>query len=209
MGSPYSVTKDGYESQFGTNVVGHFAFTKLLLPTLESTASKEAKGNVRVINVSSAAHKLAPSGGIVFNELHLLNYWWAEWRRYGQSKLGNILLTNEITRRYGPKGIYSISVHPGGVNTNLASGTNLVQNTLGPLKNWTNWLAGFFMLTPAQGAITQLYAGTSPDIVTKNLNGAYLVPYGEVTQPSSYGQNAELAEKLWDFLDKEVTQKGI
>jgi len=207
MATPYGVTKDGYESQFGTNVVGHFALTKLLLPILETTASQTPPGTVRVINVSSLGHNFAPSGGILFDDLHLLKgYWFAEWKRYGQSKLGNVLLTNEITRRYGSKGICSISLHPGNIHTNLAAGTSMAQSRFG---RWITSCGSKFLITPAMGAITQLYAGTSPEVVEKNLNGAYLVPYAKVQPASAYGRNVELGIKLWEFLDEEVSKKGI
>lgn len=207
MASPYSVTKDGYEAQFGTNVVGHFALTKLLLPLMERTAGNSPPGTVRVINVSSMGHAFAPPGGIVFDDLHLSKgYWWPEWKRYGQSKLGNILMTNEIARRYGPSGIYSISLHPGNINTNLTSGTYIAQSRFGRA---VNCLVSVFLLSTPQGALTQLYAGTSPEIVEKNLNGAYLVPFAKVGKPSAYAKDAELGEKLWSFLEQEMAEKGI
>jgi len=208
MAVPYGVTKDGYESQFGTNVVGHFALTKLLLPILESTASKTPPGSVRVINLSSGMHGSVPPGGIAFDDLHLTNgsYWNVEWKRYGQAKLGNILFSNELARRYGSKGIYSLSIHPGVVRTNLMSGTSMSQSWIG---SFFGNLASRFFVSPAYGCLTQLYAGTSPEVVEKNLNGSYFVPYGKVQAPSAYGQSAELGSKLWDYLEKEASQKGI
>jgi len=67
MATPFALTRDGYEMQWGTNVVGHFVLTKCLLPVLEETASRAPPGTVRVINITSQGHKMAPGCGIVFN----------------------------------------------------------------------------------------------------------------------------------------------
>jgi len=206
MATPFGRTVDGYELQWGTNLVGHWAFTKLLLPILEHTASLHPQGTVRVINVSSMGHNFAPSGGIVFDDLALTSgYWFVEWKRYGQSKLGNILLTKEIARRYGDKGIYSISLHPGSIHTNLVESTWIGQSV------WVRKLYHMFgwgLYTPHQGALTQLYAGTSPDIVTNNLNGSYLDPIAVLSRPSVYARDPELAKKLWDHLEQELGDLG-
>ncbi|KAG8791526.1 hypothetical protein FRC12_008952 [Ceratobasidium sp. 428] len=114
-------TLDGYDLQFGTNVLGHYFFTTLLLPTLVHTAknSPAADGQVRVVNTSSAALWQPPRGGIAWDTLgtdeasqaacrHVGRYW-----LYGQSKLGNVLFSNELARLYQDQGVVSISLHPG------------------------------------------------------------------------------------------------
>lgn len=106
MAVPWSKTEDGYEIQFGTNHVGHALLTKLLLPTLLKTA-EEPNSDVRVINVSSEGHMLAP--GIIYDQDTLESY--QTWRRYGQSKLANIFHARELQRRY-PQ-ITATSLHPG------------------------------------------------------------------------------------------------
>jgi len=208
MGVPYGVTKDGYESQFGTNVVGHFAFTKLLLPVLESTAAKSPPGSVRVISTSSDMYTNTPPDGIVFNDLHLTKgkYWNVVWKRYAQSKLGVILMTNELVRRFASKGIYAVSIHPGVVKTNLAKGSSMSQSLIG---NALMSAASCLFISPQKGCLTQLFAGTSSDIVDQNLNGSYLVPYGKVQSLNKHGKDVELSMKLWEHLDLEVSQKGI
>eukprot|EP01118_Nematostelium_gracile_P005711 TRINITY_DN1813_c0_g1_i4.p1 TRINITY_DN1813_c0_g1~~TRINITY_DN1813_c0_g1_i4.p1 ORF type:complete len:324 (+),score=90.53 TRINITY_DN1813_c0_g1_i4:36-974(+) len=201
MATPYEFTKDGYELQWGTNVVGHFAVTKLLLPTLLSTAEKSKEGDVRVINVSSAGHAMAPSGGIHFDDLKLENF--STWTRYGQSKLGNILLTNALTERYKDKGLYSLSLHPGVIKTNLFETTAMSKDNKF-LAGILNMLGNPFMMTPENGALNQLYAATSPEVVSLKLNGAYLTPVGNKSNASSYGRDAKLADRMWQYLEEEM-----
>jgi len=202
MATPFSLTKDGFENQWGTNVVGHFALTKSLLPVLKSTAAHNPAGTVRVINVSSYGHGFAPRGGIDFNNINLENA--GTWTRYGQSKLGNILLTKEITRRYGKDGIQSISIHPGGVDTELA---RPYSQSWGLSYNWVTPIMRYFMISAANGAVTQLWAGTHPDAGKKEMNGKYLVPYAREREPSAYATDPELAKKLWERLEKDVDGK--
>lgn len=106
MAVPWSKTKEGYEIQFGTNHMGHALLTKLLLPTLLKTA-EAPNSDVRVINLASEGHMFAP--GIIYDQDALEPY--QTFRRYGQSKLANILHARELQRRY-PQ-ITATSLHPG------------------------------------------------------------------------------------------------
>lgn len=121
MSQVHDLLRTSYDIQFGTNVLAHFHFTTLLLPALLAAESP------RVINVSSSAHRFTPAGGIDFDRLKgakqgscipvrslLERYQW-----YGQSKLGNVLFTKELVRRYGDKGLISLTLHPGYISTNL------------------------------------------------------------------------------------------
>ncbi|MCD6355118.1 MAG: SDR family NAD(P)-dependent oxidoreductase [Prolixibacteraceae bacterium] len=113
MTTPYFLTKDGFEGQLGTNHLGHFALTGLLLETLKSTPGS------RVVNVSSLAHK---NEKINFSNLLFeggKNY--TPMRSYGRSKLANLLFTYELQRIFEKNNIESIAVaaHPGGSQTNL------------------------------------------------------------------------------------------
>ncbi|KAH9973215.1 hypothetical protein BGW80DRAFT_1459128 [Lactifluus volemus] len=113
------VTAQGWDMQFGTNVLGHFYLTKLLLPVLTETAKKAPAKTVRVINVSSIGHYLGAEEGIRWSTLTPGDQMAEERKKlgsirlFGQSKLGNILFSNELARRYGGEGIVSISLHPG------------------------------------------------------------------------------------------------
>jgi NAD(P)-dependent dehydrogenase (short-subunit alcohol dehydrogenase family) len=108
----YMTTKDGLEMLFGTNHIGPFVFSNLILPKVLASGR-----GARIINVSSAGHRTSPirfedwnfQKGQVFNK----------WKAYGQSKTANILFSVELARRFKSKGLESFSVHPGGVWTNL------------------------------------------------------------------------------------------
>ncbi|EXJ92484.1 hypothetical protein A1O3_01036 [Capronia epimyces CBS 606.96] len=104
MATPFLLSDDGYESQFQTNYLAHWLLTWHLLPLLESTASASAPlspaGSVRVVNVSSTGHSAAPKGGIDFADPSLRNAF--TFRRYGQSKLANILHATALQARYTP-----------------------------------------------------------------------------------------------------------
>lgn len=114
---PYSETKQGFEIQFQTNYLAHYLLTRLLLPTLVSTAEESPAGTVRIVNVSSDGHaKLAPKEGILFDDkCHAKDA--GTWTRYGMSKLANVLHTKELARRYGGNGIVAVCLHPGTVKT--------------------------------------------------------------------------------------------
>jgi NAD(P)-dependent dehydrogenase (short-subunit alcohol dehydrogenase family) len=116
MASPYAVTADGFESQIGTNHLGHFALTNLLLPKLTD----------RVVTLSSMAHW---PGRIDFDDLNWKHRRYSPWLAYGQSKLANLLFTSELQRRLESVGspLRALAAHPGYSHTNLqgASGRKL------------------------------------------------------------------------------------
>jgi retinol dehydrogenase 12 len=196
MACPFALSKDGIETQFATNHVGHFLFTRQLLPALFKVPE------ARVVNLSSVAHTHAPADGIKFDQINDPNAQ-NEWSRYGQSKLANILFTAGLNSRYGDK-IIANSVHPGWVDTELIRGPNETSRILGAVI-WG--LSRFFALTPLQGAYTSLYAATSPDIVEKKMRNVYFVPLADQLEPTALARDEKLADKLWDFTNKLVDEK--
>ncbi len=198
MAVPPGITKEGYEIQFGTNHIGHALLTKLLLPTLLRSAESPGS-DVRIVNLSSEGHKLAPTGGILLekNQLDATNTWF----RYGQSKLANILFTRSLAQKY--PSIKSVSVHPGVVNTNL----------MGPFRE-SNVLLGYgaalltplFLKTIAQGAKNQLWAASVD--ADQLENGAYFTPVGRKSAGSAYSRDMDLAERLWQWTDDEIAARG-
>ncbi|KAH9019371.1 NAD-P-binding protein [Lactarius hengduanensis] len=193
------VTTQGFDMQFGTNVLGHFYLTKLLLPVLTATAKKNPAGTVRVVNVSSIAHQqygapegirwatLAPGNDSLEASKKLTSI-----KLYGQSKLGNILFSKELARRYAAEGIVSTSLHPGVINTDLARSSGLFLNFFG-------LVIGYGV---SYGAITSLYAGTAP--AAGELNGKYLTVWARLAVPSKNALDAELAKKLWEWCEEQV-----
>jgi len=191
------VTTQSFDMQFGTNVLGHFYLTKSLLPVLTATAKKTPAGTVRVVNVSSIGHNYGAPEGIRWATLAKDSL---EARKklgttklYGQSKLGNILFSNEFARRYGGEGIVSTSLHPGAINTDLSRHTSSLLQRFGRIVTYD----------VSYGAITSLYAGTAPDD-TNSLNGKYLTAWARVVVPNKKALDPELATKLWEWCEEQV-----
>lgn len=115
MGGPYRTTAEGIENQFGSNHVGHFLFTNLIMPKI--LASKAP----RIVNVASDGHRFS---GIRFDDPSFQDgKAYDKWDAYGQSKTANILFTNALVERLGSKGLKAYSLHPGQVmGTSLAVG---------------------------------------------------------------------------------------
>ena len=204
MGTTYSITKDGYEDQFGTNVMGHALLTRLLLPTLLIT-SEEPNSDVRIVNLASIGHHMAPSGGVIFDQAALENY--STWRRYGQAKLSNILFARELARRYPT--IKSVAVHPGIIMTNLY--TPMQSNILSTFAVWfTRTMAPLLpgvMASTEEGAANSLWAATAP---TKKVeSGQYYTPVAHASSGSRYARDDSLAKKLWEYIDTELQKHGL
>ncbi|KAG8896135.1 hypothetical protein FRC01_011990, partial [Tulasnella sp. 417] len=165
---PDQITSDGYDLQFGTNVLGHGHFTLCLLPALLAGAKSSSDGKARVINTSSNAATMINKidfdtlrDGPKRKKLGRVNL-------YHQSKLGNVVFSNELAKRYGSEGIISHSLNPGSVKSDLQRhAPSLVLRLFG-------WI-----LHPVEfGALTQLWVGTSPETI--NTNGGYFIPWARV-----------------------------
>jgi NAD(P)-dependent dehydrogenase (short-subunit alcohol dehydrogenase family) len=197
MAIPYHETADGFEMQFGTNHLGHFALAGLLLQMLL------AAGSSRVVTVSSAAHML---GKLDFNDFNGHNGY-HKWRAYNRSKLANLLFAYELQRRLVNAGYQTISVaaHPGYASTNLQfAGPEMEKNQLavGLMK------IGNLLLSQSaeMGALPSLYAATAKDI----RGGDYIGPGGLLgtrgypvkthSSAASHDQNA--AERLWSISEQ-------
>ncbi|SDL03762.1 oxidoreductase [Nonomuraea jiangxiensis] len=171
---PRQFTKDGFELQFGTNHLGHFALTGLLLPLLL------AAPGARVVNVSSDAHRV---GRLDFDDLGL-ERGYGKMSSYGRSKLANLLFTFELQRRARRAGadLTSAATHPGVTATNFF--------TVGPLQP----LVKVFLKSAAAGAVSSLYAATSPDI----RGGEFIGPRLQRMTPSAEARSEEVAGRLWE-----------
>ncbi|CAK5269706.1 unnamed protein product [Mycena citricolor] len=194
MSVPPAVSVDGYEMHMAVNHLAHALLIKMLLPSLLRAAAP------RVVITSSAAFGMHPRGGISFDTLRtpqggLLEREW----RYAQSKLANILFAAELARRYPH--ITALSTHPGVVQTAMLAQQNALVRLLGSLMQFGT------LLTPAQGAYTQLWAGTA----SKDVNGAEIVngekydPIGVPGAQTKVSRDAELAGRLWDWTEQAIT----
>ncbi|KAJ7089650.1 NAD-P-binding protein [Mycena belliarum] len=198
------LTTQGYDIQLGVHVLGHYFLIQLLMPTLLRTAKGEVSGKpcrVRVVSVSSDAHEMtAPKQGIVWESLQKgdaalpARKKLTGTRLYGQSKLGMVLISSELARRYGNQGVVAISLHPGGVKSELL-------RNLHPI---IAWMVEKIRLYPVSlGIITSLYAATSEAAL--DMNGEYLTAWARRQVPSKHAKNQEMAEKLWGWCEKQVS----
>lgn len=195
MGRPPGLTTDGYEVQFGTNHLGHACLLELLTPLLLSTASLPGpRADVRVVFVSSVAHKFTTSDGINFDLLKTKAENIQTNDRYGQSKLANLLYAQEAARRH--KELTIVSIHPGTVKTGLQKSNDgslllrVFQSVVVPLVG----------VPVEEGAKNQLWAATAPKVVS----GEYYEPIGVPGRASNHGKDRHLATKLWDWTHEEL-----
>ncbi len=160
MNTPKGTTKDGFETQFGVNHLGHFLLTELLLPTLRR--SRDA----RIINLSSCYHDRAMGrdGDIFFDDLFFDKTPYDGWRAYAQSKLANLLHAKELARRLEGSNITAVSVHPGWVRTRLIRHSLPVWMQDGIFRPM---LRLFGQIEPWEGTQTTLFAALSPTIKTQ------------------------------------------
>jgi NAD(P)-dependent dehydrogenase (short-subunit alcohol dehydrogenase family) len=193
------LTEDGFELQFGTNVLGHFALTCLLMPALEMARASQVEDSPRIVTVSSIAHL---RGQIHFDDLQSAKSYWPT-RAYAQSKLANLMFTFALERRLrtATMGSVSIGVHPGVAESNLfkldATGNwaRLAERTI-------HRCIAMFLNTRLGGAIPTLYAATAPEAE----GGAYYGPQeffemrgGDVgpAQVSKAAQDVAVQERFW------------
>ncbi|GME26200.1 Short-chain dehydrogenase [Neofusicoccum parvum] len=199
-----STTEEGYELQIGTNCLGPYLFTQLLLPILQKTAAISAPNSVRVTWAASVAIDFAPEHGMAWNDKKKCPVNHANSSiNYAQSKAGNLFLASEFARRLGrDTGIVSVAYNPGNLRTELYRHANVVAAFLFQI-----------LLYPAKlGACTELFAGWSPSIGQHN-SGCLVVPWGRVFEPRQGLQQAirlnyeggyGLAERFWDWCDRET-----
>jgi NAD(P)-dependent dehydrogenase (short-subunit alcohol dehydrogenase family) len=193
MAPPRRETADGFELQLGTNHLGHFALTGLLLDGMRG------REDARVVTVSSTAHKF---GRIAFANLQGERHYF-RWRAYGQSKLANLLFARELDKRLRAAGstVKSLAAHPGYSSTNLQSAAPpLLDRTLMKV---TNLLVG---QSPEMGALPELYAATRP-----NLDGGLFIGpdgfeeqrgYPKVVSPVKAGRDEAVAARLWEVSEE-------
>ncbi|TFK47752.1 NAD(P)-binding protein [Heliocybe sulcata] len=187
------LTAQGYDLHIGTNVLGHFYFTHLLLPTLLSTAKSLPEGKTRVINTSSSTHL---QGGLDYTtfrdgkERRKLS----SRKLYGQSKFGTLVFGKELARRYGDQGIVSVAVNPGSIQSDIRRYTPRLQR----------WINQFSLHPTPYGAVTQLWAGTTLEGL--DMNGKYGVPWAREGPPRKDAEDPEVGRKFWEWMDDQVKE---
>ena len=188
MMSPYKITEDGFENQFATNYIGHFALTGLLLPILTNTKDS------RIISLSSLSYKWSE---ILFDDFHF-GKGYRKTKAYGQSKRACLMFAFELQRRLSAAGFETISVaaHPG------LSKTNLDQYYPALIRPFGN----LFLQPAAKGALPILYAALDKDLK----GGEFIGPDGfqqmrgfpKIVDADEYSNNKEVAKRLWNETEK-------
>jgi NAD(P)-dependent dehydrogenase (short-subunit alcohol dehydrogenase family) len=188
--SPHARTEDGFERIFGTNHLGHFALTGLLLPPM-----LEVPGS-RVVTVSALAHRQTP--GIRFDDLQRTRSY-NTWKVYGEWKLANLLFTQELQRRLTGRHTIAVAAHPGLSQSDLSRDTPRLRGTLFRLFETT------FVQSTATGALPSLRAATDTGV----RGGEYYGPAGRrirgypaLTEPSATARDAKSATKLWNVSEQ-------
>jgi len=180
-------TPAGWELQFATNHLGHFALTIGLHDALAAVGG-------RIVSVSSNAHRRSP---VVFDDIMFQHRPYEAWSAYGQSKTANVLLAVEAAKRYAPDGITANALMPGGIRTGLQRHqTSAAAQEIFDRYDWK---------TPEQGASTSVLLAASP--VVANVTGRYFEDNNEAAQTTDpdaesgvrpYALDPEAAERLWE-----------
>jgi NAD(P)-dependent dehydrogenase (short-subunit alcohol dehydrogenase family) len=191
MAIPHQRTKQGFEMQFGTNHLGHFALTGLLLAILRQAHAP------RVVTVSSVVHR---AGRIRFNDWEKKGY--SRWFPYIQSKLAHLLFTSELQRRAAAAGadLLAIAAHPGYAATNLSSGLATAYRLGAKLSD------RLFAQPDRMGALPQLYAATMPDVGPDDYWGpdGFMERHGWPKRVGRSGaaRDGDAARRLWEASEK-------
>jgi retinol dehydrogenase 12 len=170
-------TKDGFELTFGTNHLGHYLFTRLLLDRIKES------GPARIVNVASDSHYQAK--GIDWEAVRKKTKSTTGLPEYEVSKLANVLFTKELARRLEGTGVTTYALHPGVV------ATDVWRRVPGPFR----WVMKKFMVTPEQGAQTTLRCATAPELATET--GRYYDKDGKEKKPARLADDTQLASELW------------
>ncbi|RDX54720.1 NAD(P)-binding protein [Lentinus brumalis] len=185
------LTEEGYDLQWGIHVVGHWYFTELLMPALLAGVETSPDRHARVVTTSSSAAYSQTINWDTLKDGPARKKQSTE-NLYGQSKFGNVVIARQVAKRYGDKGIISISLNPGNIESNLTR--------YAPAPVLAIMLV-FLHPTP-YGALTQLFAGTMPEAL--DYNGEFLIPFARLGKCRPEAYDDELGERLWTWLEDEV-----
>jgi NAD(P)-dependent dehydrogenase (short-subunit alcohol dehydrogenase family) len=200
MACPLARTAEGCELQFGTNHIGHFLFTCLLVPALIAAAP------ARIVNLSSAGHAAA---GVDFDDPHFERRPYDNWVAYGQAKTANILFAVGLSKRLRQFGVTANAVHPGAIMTEL--GRHLTATDLDVMRAAWAESGPITFKTVEQGAATEVWAAVSPALA--DVSGRYLedchiaeeaVGPRSLTGYRAYAVDADNAERLWQLSEQIV-----
>ncbi|KAJ7074546.1 NAD(P)-binding protein [Mycena amicta] len=212
------LTAQGYDIQFGTNALGHYFLTELLLPALIASHTHTSQP-ARVIHTSSTGHTRAPKREVLFDSLTggtkrdaLIKKWGqmnAPWTLYGSSKLGNIVISDHYAHSQPSDVLISCALHPGLIQSGIqrylffpsllfSALTQDPSHGPGILK----FISGLAFSSAPVGAYTQLWAGTTA--LPEEVNGKYFMPVGIETAPGGKTADKQLAGEMLAWLKRTV-----
>ncbi|KAG0056506.1 hypothetical protein BGZ83_004764 [Gryganskiella cystojenkinii] len=196
----FDLTEDGFETHFGINHLGHFAFTTALLERVRESAP------ARIVVLSSMAHEMPPSNkAIDFESIRptaegqqrasKMN----KLQRYGQSKLANVLFGKALARRLRNDQVWVNIAHPGCTDDQIKKG--MLESDSRAFHNFSKvWLALSYPVKVA--ALTQLYLATSPEVQRLDHRGKYFIPVANEMRPNPISESVDLQEELWAFSER-------
>ncbi len=197
MACPQGKTSDGFALQFGSNHLGHFLMTCLLVPALRRGTA------ARVVSLSSRGHHMSP---VAFEDVPFEHRAYDKWLSYGQAKTANVLFAVGLEKRLGASGIHANAVHPGAIVTEL--GRHLQPEDIMFLQSRAK---GMQFKTVEQGAATSVYTATAPELA--GCGGLYLEDChvaavndapDALDGVKSYATDAANAERLWALSEQLV-----
>ncbi len=187
MNPPYTKTKDGFELQFGTNHLGHFALTGLLIHLITKTP------NSRIVNVASTAHKI---GELNFDDLNWETRKYNKMKSYADSKLANLYFTKELQKRLDKQSskVIVASAHPGAASTGVSRHSLFFR------------VLSLFAQDSKMGSLPTLYAAVATGVQGND----YIGPggfqefggYPKKVKPAAHAQKDDISSKLWDVSEK-------
>jgi NAD(P)-dependent dehydrogenase (short-subunit alcohol dehydrogenase family) len=201
MAAPLMRTPEGWEMQFATNHLGHFALATGLHRALA------AAGGARIVSVSSSAHL---GSGIVFDDIHFRVRRYDQWLAYAQSKTANVLFAVEATRRWAADGITSNALMPGAIRTGLQR--YVTEDELNAMRRAMSGgnVAAVNWKTPEQGAATSVLLAVSP--LVEGVGGRYFEDCNEAepNEPgtrrgvAAHALDPEAARRLWEVSEETI-----
>jgi NAD(P)-dependent dehydrogenase (short-subunit alcohol dehydrogenase family) len=197
MACPFAKTADGFELQFGSNHLGHFLATCLLVPAIRHGTDG------RIVSLSSRGHHMSP---VVFDDVHFERHPYDKWQSYGQAKTANVLFAVALERRLALHGVHAYAVHPGAIVTEL--GRHLQPEDLVFLQARAR---GMQFKSVEQGAATSVFAATAPELAGRGglyLEDCHVAAVNDAPDAldgvKSYALDSAAAERLWELSERLV-----
>ncbi|KAG2175260.1 hypothetical protein INT44_007748 [Umbelopsis vinacea] len=201
MANPFTLSEDGIESQFATNHASSLFpcdFSLIFHPSLPTNEFYSAPS--RIINVSSNGHRFIFCSGLKLQEMNDEKSY-SPFGAYGRSKAANILFTRELDQRLEAEGITNVYVnanHPGVVDSELARYSSVMIQAI---------LRKLVLISTKDGAITQLYLATSPEVERDSIKGKYYIPFGMEKAPQQESRSQENQTALWNYTEALLKEK--